>query len=173
MKMTAKMEEALNNQLNCEMESSYLYLAMSNRLNELNFIGASHWMRSQAEEELVHAMKLYAYLQDRGGRVKLSNIAAHDSDGWNDMVSVFKAALQHEEMISSNFNEMVDLALSERDHASNNLLQWFVAEQVEEESTLVTLIQKLELVGNAGPGLFMMDQELATRVSIVTVQTAP
>ncbi|OIP43766.1 MAG: hypothetical protein AUK47_02170 [Deltaproteobacteria bacterium CG2_30_63_29] len=174
MKLTQKMQDALNHQLNCEMMSSYLYLGMSNRLIELNFVGASQWMRMQAEEELVHAMKLYSYLQDRGGRVKLANLEATQEAGhWNDMVSVFKAALAHEELISTNFYEMVDLALAERDHATNNLLQWFVAEQVEEEATLVTLIQKLELVGTSGPGLFLLDQELATRVSIVTIQTAP
>ncbi len=162
MSLSENMEQALSDQFGLEVFSSYLYLAMSRYLNDADLLGAGHWMRQQATEELMHAMKIYDFIEDRGGRPALPAIDAPQTE-WDSPLEVFKAALAHEKKITAAMNRLMDMALSERDHATASLLQWFVDEQVEEESTLRDIIPKLRLVGSDGGGLLMIDAELGKR----------
>ncbi len=161
--MNQKIEKALNAQINFELYSGYIYLAMSAYLADLNLDGCANWMRVQAQEELTHAMKFYDFVVERGGRVVLEAVDKPDTK-WDSPLAAFQAAYDHEVEVSRRINEMAGLAQAEKDNAANNLLQWFVNEQVEEEASVDDIVQKLKLVGQDGPGLFMIDRELKQRV---------
>ena len=167
MSLSENMHQALNRHLNHELESSYIYLSMAASLNALNLPGASHWMHLQAQEELGHAMKFYDFIHNRDCKVTLSALPAPPSE-WKTVLEIFEAALEHEKLMSGRINELVDLSLQEKDHASNSMLQWLVTEQIEEEATFTELIQKLRLVGDNGSGLFMIDQELGKRINTIS-----
>jgi ferritin len=156
------MEKALNEQVNAEMYSAYLYLAMSAYFETLDLKGFSNWMRIQAQEEMMHAMKIYDFVFDRGGRVILSAIKAPPGQ-WSSPLEVFENTMKHEQKVTGMINDLVDLAASEKDHATYNFLQWFVAEQVEEESSANEIVQKVKLIADAKGGLFMLDKELGQR----------
>ncbi|WP_028317794.1 ferritin-like domain-containing protein [Desulfobulbus elongatus] len=158
-----KMLKAFNDQINAEMYSSYLYLAMEAYFQSISLKGCANWMRTQAQEELMHAMKFYDFVIERGGKVTLEAIAKPET-AWNTPLAVFEAVLKHEEHVTGLINDLVDLAISEKDHASNNFLQWFVSEQVEEEASASEIIEKLKLIKDNTSGLFMIDAELGTRV---------
>jgi ferritin len=158
-----KMESALNKQLNAEFYSSYLYLSMSAYFESINIKGFANWMRIQTQEELVHAMKFYDYINERGGRVTLTAVEAPPIE-WDSPLAAFEHVYKHEQKVTGLINELVNLSISEKDHASNNFLQWFVAEQVEEESSADAIVQKLKLIGEEHGGLFMLDQELGQRI---------
>ena len=158
-----KIQEALTSQLNAELFSSYLYLSMSAFFESINLKGFANWMRVQAQEELVHAMKFYDFIIERGGKVVLSSIESPPTE-WASPLAVFEHAYQHEQKVTGLINTLVDLAIAEQDHATNNFLQWFVAEQVEEEASADEVVQKIKLMGDASGGLFMLDRELAQRV---------
>ncbi len=158
-----KMQDALNKQINAELYSSYLYLSMSANFNSVNLNGFANWMRVQAQEELVHAMKFYDYITERGGRVILRPVEGPTSD-WASPLAAFEDAYRHEQKVTGLINDLVELAVAERDHATNIFLQWFVSEQVEEEASADEVVQKLKLVGDASHGLFMLDRELGQRV---------
>jgi len=158
-----KIQASFNEQLNAELYSSYLYLSMSAYFETINLLGFANWMRCQAQEELVHAMKFYNFICERGGAVKLAAIDCPPT-AWQSPLHAFEEAYRHEQKVTSLINDLVDLALKEKDHASNNFLQWFVAEQVEEEASADKVIQSLKLAGDQGGGLFMIDRELAQRV---------
>jgi len=160
-----KMQEAINKQLNAELYSSYLYLSMSAYFQSVNLGGFANWMRVQAKEELAHAMKFYDYVNERGGRVMLQSVEEPPSD-WDSPLAVFEHVYRHEQKVTGMINKLVDLAVEARDHATNNFLQWFVSEQVEEEASADEVVQKLKLVGDAASGLFMIDRELAQRVFV-------
>jgi len=162
MALNPAMQNALNQHLKAEIESSYLYLSMAAYLNGANFPGAAHWMFLQAQEELDHAVRFYDHINDRAGRVVLMAVDAPQTD-WASLLDVFEAGLRHEQLMTQRINELVDLSLREKDHAANPMLQWLVSEQVEEESTITEIINKLKLVGDDGSGLFMLDQELGRR----------
>jgi ferritin len=153
----------LNKQLTAEFESAYLYLAMSNSCMLGNLPGAANWLRVQAQEELTHAMKLYDFMQSRDGDVTLGSVDAPPRR-WDSALKTFQAALEHERKMSAALSTLVDLALKSKDHATNNLLQWFIAEQVEEEATVTNIIHQLKLIGDNTAGLYMIDRELAMRV---------
>ena len=157
-----KVATALNNQMNREFYSNYLYLSMAAHFESSNLKGFAHWLQIQAKEESEHAMKLYEHLLQRGGRVKLQQIEAPPSN-WKSHKEVFEHAYQHEQKVTSLINDLVDLAKLEKDHATENFLQWFVKEQVEEEATASEILQKLQLVGSEGSALFMLDSELGKR----------
>lgn len=159
------MEKALNQQINAELSSAYLYLSMSAHFQAMNLKGFANWMRVQAMEEFTHADRLSAYVLDRGGRVQLMAIASPPVT-WESALAVFQDTYRHEQKVTSLINELVDLAIKEKDHATNNFLQWFVNEQVEEEANAEALVQQLKLTGDAGPGLLMLDRELAQRAFI-------
>jgi len=165
-----KMQEAINKQLNAELYSSYLYLSMSAYFQSANLGGFANWMRVQAKEELAHAMKFYDYVNERGGRVILHPVEEPPSE-WDSPLAVFEHVYRHEQKVTGLINKLVDLAVEARDHATNNFLQWFVSEQVEEEASADEVVQKLKLVGDDPSGLFMIDRELAQRVFVAPAAT--
>ena len=156
------MEEALNTQTNAEMYSAYLYLSMSASLSDKGLHGMANWMRKQAEEEMEHAMKIYDYVIESGGKVSLFNIEA-TPDQWDSALAVFEHVYAHEQKVTGMIHGLVDLASEEKDHATQNFLQWFVKEQVEEEVHSREILDKVSLVGNNGPGLFVLDRDLGQR----------
>lgn len=157
-----KLEEAMNEQINAEYYSSYLYLSMSAYFDSLNLGGFAHWMRAQSQEELMHALKFFAYVNERGGRVTLKAIEAPETE-WPSPLKAFEETLKHEEKVTSLINKLMDLAIKENDHASQSFLQWFVNEQVEEEASATAIVEKLKMIKDAPGALFMMDRELGAR----------
>jgi ferritin len=158
-----KMEKAINEQIKEELFSSYLYLSMSAYCQSVNLPGFANWMRVQAQEELMHAMKFYDFINERRGRVLLKEIKTPQHE-WKSPLEIFEDVLRHEEYITGKINNLVDIAIEEKDHASNVFLQWFVNEQVEEEATADDIINRLKLIGESKGGFFMIDRELGTRV---------
>ena len=159
------MEKSLLGQLNDEFYSAYLYLAMSAYCSHLEFNGAASWFKLQYEEEHVHATRIYNYLVEQGVKVVLGQLAAPPSD-YGKLMEVFYTSLAHEQSMTSRLNDISDQALKEKDHATYNLLQWFVNEQVEEEASIGGIISKLKLVKDDGYGLLMIDNELGARKSV-------
>ena len=157
------MEKALNAQVNAEMYSAYLYLSMSAYFQSKSLGGFASWMRVQAQEEMVHAMKLYDFINERGGRVILAPIEAPPTE-WNSPLATMEAVYEHEQKVTGLINELLELALEKHDHATNIFLQWFVSEQVEEEDSANDVVEKIKLMGDARGGLFMLDRELGQRV---------
>jgi len=162
--LSAKMQDALNTQIHEEFFSSYLYLSMAAWCESNNFDGFAHWMRMQAQEELFHAMKLYDYVNAVGGKVVLKGVDAPETK-WNSPLAMFEASLAHEQFMTKNINAIVDIAHQEKDHATDNMLQWFISEQVEEEATVDSICGKLKMLGDTGHGIFMMDRELDARAA--------
>jgi len=160
--LSTKMQEALNAQINAEYYSSYLYLSMAAHCQAINLEGFAAWLRIQADEEMIHAMKLYDFVLERNGRVTLTAIEAPPTE-WATPLAVFEATYAHELEVTRRINKLVDLAIAESDHATNTFLQWFVNEQVEEEASADAVVQKLKLLAGAPGGLFMLDQELGQR----------
>lgn len=154
-----KMRDAINAQVNRELYSAYLYLSMSAYFESVNLKGFANWMRVQVKEELVHTMKLYDYLVQRGGRAVMLPIEAPPSE-WDSAFEAFEHASKHEQRVTGLINNLVKVAVSERDDA-NNFLQWFVKEQVEEEESADKVVQKIK---RAGGNLSALDRELAKRV---------
>ena len=161
--LSPKLEKALNDQINAEMFSAYLYLAMVAYFQEKNLSGFANWMTVQNQEETFHAMKFFKYVAERGGRVTLDALEKPQFE-WESPLAAMEAAQKHEAYISGRINTLMDLAIKEKDHATANFLNWFVAEQVEEEDSVNEVVQKLRMVGTGGGGLFMMDRDMATRV---------
>jgi len=159
-----KVEKALNDQVNAEMYSSYLYLSMSAYYESIDLPGFAQWMKAQAQEEMLHTMKMYDYVIERGGRMVFAAIDAPPAE-WKSSLDAFSYTLEHEQMVTGLINHLVDIAIAESDHATNIFLQWFVSEQVEEEATVTGVLQQLKMVGDHGHGLFMMDRELGARVA--------
>lgn len=168
--MNKKMEKALNEQINAEMYSSYLYLSMSAYFSDANMNGFANWMRVQAQEEMAHAMIFFDYVNERGGRVELKAIEKPKKD-WKNAIEVFEETLKHEQLVTSLIHNLVDLAITEKDHATNNKLQWFVKEQVEEEANATALLGEVKMTEGKGPGMFMIDRELKTRVFTPPITT--
>jgi len=161
--ISKKMEDALNEQVNAELYSSYLYLSMESYFKSQNLNGFANWMRIQTQEEVAHATKIYDFINERGGRVILKAIEGPPTE-WDSALVVFKAVYEHEQKVTGLINDLVDLAIKEKDHATNSFLQWFVNEQVEEESTADEIMQQLKMMENAPGGMFMFDRELGQRV---------
>lgn len=160
--LTEPVENALNEQINAELFSEYLYLSMAAYYEEQGLSGFSSWMRAQADEENAHAMRLYDYILERDGHVTLESIDSPPTK-WDSPMDAFKAAYEHEVEITGMIDDLVAVAREENDNATENMLQWFVAEQVEEEATTQEILDKLKHVGDDGTGLLMVDQELAQR----------
>ncbi|MCK5134066.1 MAG: ferritin [Candidatus Sabulitectum sp.] len=161
--LSEKMQNALNSQIKKEIYSSYLYMAMSMYFEVEDLSGAASWMRIQVLEELTHAEKFMNYVNERGGRVFLEALEK-PAFSWETPLDAFSGALEHERFISASINELVSLAREEKDFMSDNFLQWFVAEQVEEEASVSEVIRMFKLAGGAGGGLLMIDRELGSRV---------
>jgi ferritin len=161
--ISKKLENAINKQINAETYSAYLYASMAAYFDATSLPGFSNWMRVQAREELFHATKFYDFVNDRGGRVKLAAIEGPPVK-WTSPLKAFEHVYKHEQTVSRLINDLMDLAIKENDHMAKELLQWFVAEQVEEESSADKIVQDLKRIGDSGHGLLMIDRELATRV---------
>ncbi|MDY0233113.1 MAG: ferritin [Sulfurimonas sp.] len=160
--ITKKMKKDLEKQLNHEFYSAYLYLAMSSYCSNKDFNGAANWFKMQYEEEHMHATKIYNYLIEQGAHVLLKSIEKPPKS-FGTLLNVFELSLEHEQMMTARLNNLSDLALKSKDHATYNLLQWFVNEQVEEEASVSEIISKIKLVKEDGYGLLMIDNELSTR----------
>jgi len=158
-----KMRKSLNGQVNAELYSAYLYLSMCAYFESADLAGFANWMRVQTQEEVAHAMKIYDYVNERGGRVVLEAIEKPVSE-WDSPLAAFGAVFAHEQKVTGLINELVNLAIEEKDHAANIFLQWFVNEQVEEEASADAIVKKLKLVADAPGGLYMLDAELAQRL---------
>ena len=159
------MEDALNEQINAEFLSAYLYLSMSAYFNSLGLAGYANWMRIQHQEELAHATRFFDYLNERGGKVKLTPIGEVQID-FNGVVDVFERTLVHEQIVTGLINRLMYIAMHESDHATKSFLQWFVDEQVEEEANVEQILHNLRLIKGEGQGLLMMDRELQARVFV-------
>lgn len=160
--LSERIQKAINSQINAELYSSYMYAAMAMYFESVDMSGAAKWMNAQAQEELVHADKFMNFVNERGGRVILETIEKPQVE-WKSVLDAFEAALAHEMKVSSLINNLVTLARAENDHMTDNFLQWFVAEQVEEEASAGEVVRKLKLIGDSGGGRFMIDNELGQR----------
>ena len=154
--------DAINDQIQAEFESAYLYLAMSARMEQRNLPGFASWLRIQWQEETVHAMKLYDFMIQRDAAVELQEIGKPSVD-FKTPTEAFKAVLEHEQYITDRIHKLYALAVKENDYPLQTLLQWFIDEQVEEEENARAAIDSLQLVGDSGPGLFMLDREMGSR----------
>lgn len=164
--LSKKMEESLNEQVNKEMFSAYLYMSMSIHAGDMGLKGFSNWFMVQYHEEMSHAMKLYDYIHSRGGRVVLKAIEA-PAAAFDSAMDMFQKTLAHEEFITASINDLMEIAIAEKDHATRIFLQWFVTEQVEEEENDHEIIDQLKLIGDSPQGLMMLDKELAGRTATV------
>jgi ferritin len=157
-----KMQEALNQQINEELYSGYLYLSMSTYFYDEGLDGMAGWMKAQEGEERSHAMKLFDHVVERGGRVELKAIKEPAKE-WDSPLAAWQAAYEHEQYITGKIYDLVDLAEEEKDKAAWAMLQWFVTEQVEEEDQTSKVVQALERIGPSGNGLVMLDRGLGKR----------
>jgi ferritin len=155
--------EALNKQINAELYSAYLYQSMATWASEQGLKGLANWMSCQAKEEDFHAMRIYGFIEERGGRVLLTAIDGPPTD-WESPLAVAEAVVEHEEKVTSLINALVDQAIEEHDHATHSFLNWYVDEQVEEEDGANDLVLQLKMAANNPGGLMMIDRELRSRV---------
>ena len=162
--LNPKIQDAFNKQINAELFSSYLYLSMAGYFESESFKGMAHWMRIQAAEENRHAMRIFDRINDRSGRVTLTEIEAPKTQ-WNSPLDAFQDAYKHELKISGMLNDLMNLAAVEKDGASHDFLEWFVREQVEEEAAAQLIVDQLKLVGDHGVGLYLIDQQLGQRTA--------
>ena len=160
--MTKKMEDAVNAQLQREIYSAYLYLSMSAYCESINLKGFASWLRVQAQEELQHALKFFDYLNERGARAALRAIDQPPQD-FQSPREVFEQTLAHEKLITASIHRLYETALDEKDYATQNLLQWFITEQVEEEAHATEYVEKLRRIGESSSAIFWIDKELGKR----------
>ncbi len=161
--ISKKLQIAINEQINKELFSEYLYISMQAWFANQNLDGFANWMDAQGKEERFHALKFYNYLLERGGKVELKAIEQPTID-FGTPLKAFTAVLKHEQFISKSINDLMDIAIKENDHACKSFLQWFVDEQVEEETNAEKVIAKLKMIGDNSYGILMLDTELGTRV---------
>ncbi len=161
--MNPRVEKLMNEQINKEFYSAYLYQAIAAYFAEQNLSGFAHWMNAQVQEEVIHAYKFYSHILERGGRVVLEAIEKPPVE-WDSLLAAFEAALKHERFISESINKIYDAVIEEKDHASRPLLDWFVDEQIEEEDTATGNVERMKLVADHGHGILMLDKELSARI---------
>ncbi len=157
-----KMLNALNEQINAEQYSALLYLAMSAWFEDKGLSGFANWMYIQYQEELTHANKIFSYIVDRSEKPDLKAIEQMPTE-WDGVIEVIEATLQHEQHVTALIHNLVDIAVEEKDHATQSFLQWFVDEQVEEEANVTEILDSLKLINGQGNGIFMLDRELRNR----------
>lgn len=160
--LSKSMLKALNEQINHELYSSYLYLSMSAHFQEANLPGFAHWMALQSKEEYEHAMKIFRYITERNGRVILDAIDKPPTE-FKKPLEVMKQVLEHEKKVSGLINRLYEMAVKEKDYPTQVMLQWFITEQVEEEKTAGDIIEQLKMVGDMPAGLIMLDRQLGAR----------
>lgn len=156
------MNEALNKQLNAEMYSANLYLALASYFENLDLGGFANWMRVQADEELFHVKKLFNYIVERGGRVRVGAVAAPPAE-WDSPLAGFEASFDHEQSISAEISDLVDLSLENRDRGTESFMRWYVDEQVEEEASVDRVVKMLRLSEGQPAAMLILDRELAGR----------
>jgi ferritin len=155
--------KAMNDQIKNELESYYIYLSMAAYFHSISLDGMGHWMRCQAHEEMIHAMKFFDHINDREGKIVLQDLAQLKIE-WNSPAEAFMDAYKHEQFITGKINELTGIAREEKDYASEPLLAWFSDEQIEEEATTGKIAAELEMIGNDKSALLMLDRELGARV---------
>lgn len=160
--ISEKMAEALSRQINYELYSAYLYMSMAAYANDISLKGATNWFTIQVKEEMSHGKRMYDYIESQGAKPALYAIEQPPAD-FESILKAFEQTLAHEKMVTGRINDLANLALEEKDHATHIFLQWFITEQVEEEETAKEIVDRLKLAGDTGPGLFMVDGELAAR----------
>jgi len=160
--MSKEMADAINEQINAEFYSAFLYLSMATKLEDMTLSGLANWMRVQYEEEVFHAMKFLDHMVERGERVHLKEIAAPQTE-WDGPLAMWEAAYEHELKVTGMINDLMSIAVEDKDYASQQFLQWYVEEQVEEEDNTSTIRDKIAMVTEAHGGLYMLDKELAAR----------
>ncbi len=160
--ISTTLQKAINEQINKELYSSYLYLAMSAHFETKNLPGFASWMRVQSQEEYEHAMKFYGHLVDRGGKVELKGIDTPKSE-WKSPLEIVKQVQEHEAFVTASIHSIFDLAVAEKDYATQGMLQWFVNEQVEEEKNAGELVHLVTAMGGSDSGLVLLDVQLGKR----------
>ena len=160
--LSKKLQEAINDQINFEFYSAYVYLSMCAWFKDQNFNGFAHWMEVQTREEIFHAMKFFNFVFDRGGNVAMATVKVPAGD-WKSPLDTFKQAFEHEQTVTSRISDLMDLALKERDHVAAALLQWFINEQIEEEANVRNIVDQLKMMGESKDSVFMLDRELNAR----------
>ena len=166
--LNEKMEKEFNEQINKELFSAYLYLDMKSRFSEMNLKGFVNWMDVQVQEEKAHAMGMYDYVLERGGKVELLAIDKPEVEGKTPL-EIFEQVLKHEEFVTSRINHLMDVADEVRDRAALSFLDWYLKEQVEEESNVGGVLATLRLIGEDKKALLMLDKDLATRTFVAPV----
>lgn len=166
-----KVLKAVNNQINAEFYSAYLYLSMSAYFYGKGLPGFANWMYIQYQEEMTHGNKFFKYVADRGGKIELKAIEKVPDD-FDDILDVWKRTLEHEQKVTSLINKIMDVAIEESDHATISFLKWFVDEQVEEEANVTEILDTLKLINGQGNGMFMLDREMRQRVFVDSTQPA-
>lgn len=169
--LSRKLEEAINDQINAELWSAYLYLSMSTHFANAGLPGFANWFGIQFKEEQDHAMRFMNYMVAKGNKVVLQPIKKVDTT-WDSVLAAFEDTLKHEKVVTALINDIVAIAKEEKDYATENVLQWFVSEQVEEEETAQGLIDALRLIGGQGYGIYMLDKELGQRKYVSTLPAA-
>jgi len=157
-----KLQKAFNDQINHELSSSYLYLSMAAYAESMNLPGFASWMKIQTSEEKGHAMKLYKFVNEHGGRVELQAIEQPPVE-FKSPIALFEDVLKHERKITALINKLYETALEEKDYAAQVFIHWFIAEQVEEEAAACEILETLKMAGEKGHALIMMDRQLARR----------
>lgn len=157
--LSKRMESNLNKQIRIEAESSQIYLAMASYAEIKGLEGVSEFMYAQSDEERMHMLKLFKYINERGGHAIVSELNAPDID-FGSIKEMFETLFDHEVFVSSSINELVHIALEEKDYATHNFLQWYVAEQIEEEAQARTILDKINLIGNDKGGLYLFDNDI-------------
>jgi ferritin len=162
MKIKPAVEKAINEQINAELYSAYLYLSMASYFEGQNLKGFAHWMQAQTKEEVNHAMKMYGFVFERGGKVALKGIEQPPSS-WKSPLNVFENVYEHEQKVTELINKLVEAARSENDVATENFLMWFIDEQVEEEAHSFQAVEKLKMAGDSRQALYILDREMGAR----------
>lgn len=157
-----KLANAINDQIRNELESYYVYLSMAAYFHATSLNGMAHWMRCQAHEEMIHAMKFFDHIDDRGGKITLQNLKQIKTE-WNSPLEAFQDAYAHEQFISEKIRDLTTIAREEREYSSEPLLSWFLDEQVEEEATVSSITDQMEMVGDDKTAILMLDRELGQR----------
>ncbi len=169
--LSKNLQKAINDQINKEFFSEYLYLSMAAHCKTVNMDGIANYFLVQAQEEHFHAMKFFNFVNDRGGKVELKAIAAPKVH-FKSLIEIFEETLEHEKLVTASIHGLMELAIKEKDHAVTSFLKWYVDEQVEEEATVGKILHKLKLIGAEGHGLLMIDNELAAKVFTPPVDNA-
>jgi ferritin len=159
-----KMQDSFNTHIQAELDSAYLYLAMSAYCDAQNFRGFAHWLRIQHNEEMAHAYKMIEYLLERGGKVELKSIAAPPAE-FGTPLKVFEQVYAHEQAVTKRIHDLYDKAMGEKDVATQVFLQWFVTEQVEEEANASEVVEKIRFLGDKASSLLYLDKEMKKRVA--------